>query len=463
MTLSGDLRGEGINVLEFVKISGAQNDDHNSVWQIVEVISGSDVVINLPYSIDNSFSGATVQYYYANYQVRIKIWAGLNVLHPWEAKKPFEEMAELSLTPDDDGEVMFSISDYIKGKVAIKNNLTLFSLPLNLDAFTGFYIQTAESYDQSDNYSLYTTTTTFQKDSFEGYAIAGKLPFKNVYAGMYSDYVLTITPGYPALWLTNAARLLAVEDLYFDISFIKSIRGAFQIIIDKYNDDTLTTTETVEYTDQGIGVYRIPITPDTAYDSFCVRAEIEAHNEEMEIIETEDFDLSTWLNDSQGLTDWNIGIPEPFVNLLGANSEFLYESYATNSGQVYTYHYEFLIENSDPGTKTVQLLFLDGAMLVSGFSYIDVPGDGLLIGSVDITPSANGTYIAVKGSSIGLAWDITVNRIYVDTIVTEIVAVPASTLTEEICIDILETCEAQQGFTDEDRRLLEDGDFRLLE
>jgi hypothetical protein len=39
----------------------------------------------------------------------------------------------------------------------------------------------------------------------------------------------------------------------------------------------------------------------------------------------------------------------------------------------------------------------------------------------------------------------------------------AQDITEEICIDILEACEAQQGFTDEDRRLLEDGEFRLLE
>jgi hypothetical protein len=43
------------------------------------------------------------------------------------------------------------------------------------------------------------------------------------------------------------------------------------------------------------------------------------------------------------------------------------------------------------------------------------------------------------------------------------VEVEGVTVTEEICIDILETCEAQQGFSEEDRRLLEDGDFRLLE
>jgi hypothetical protein len=39
----------------------------------------------------------------------------------------------------------------------------------------------------------------------------------------------------------------------------------------------------------------------------------------------------------------------------------------------------------------------------------------------------------------------------------------AFVITEEICIDILDTCEAAEGFTEEDRRLLEDGDFRLLE
>jgi len=42
-------------------------------------------------------------------------------------------------------------------------------------------------------------------------------------------------------------------------------------------------------------------------------------------------------------------------------------------------------------------------------------------------------------------------------------SIAAQNITEEICIDLLETCEAQDGFTAEDARLLEDGDFRLLE
>jgi hypothetical protein len=459
LTLSGALKSQ-FNALEFVKIESS-DEDLNNVWQIVEVISTSNIVINLPYDAANSFLGATIQYYYNNYQVKVKVYSGLDPGHPWQATKPYEEMAELSLTPDENNEVMFSVSDYIKSKVAIKNNLTLFSLPLNLDAFTGFYIQTAESYDDSDNYTLFTTQSDYTQDSFEGYAIAGKLPFKNVYSGDYADYIYT--SGSPARWLTNRTRLLAVEDLYFDVSFIKNVLGTFNLIIDKYVTDYLTQTIVIPYLDQGIGVYRMPITPEATYDSFCIRVRTDAHSEEVEVTNTEDFDLSLWTNHAGGLTDWTTGIPAPFVNIVGANSNFILFPYATNSGQVYTYQYQFSVANSDPGTKTAQLLFLDAAFLAIGFSFIDVPSDGIYSGAVDITPSSNGTYIAFKVSSIGLGWDVTLELVSAITTTTETVEVAAETITEEICIDIIEQCDVADGITQDDRRLLEDGDFRLLE
>src|SRR6188768_3840836 len=173
LDLSGDLKDTDVNILEFIRITGAADDDLNNIWQIIEIISTSSIVINLPYAAVNDLSTALVQYYYNNYQVRVKVFAGLNTLSPWESKKPYEEMAELSLTPDENNEVMFSVSDYIKSKVQIKNNLTLYSLPLNLDAYTSFFIAAGESYDYSDNYALYTAAPNFVNDNFEGYAIAG--------------------------------------------------------------------------------------------------------------------------------------------------------------------------------------------------------------------------------------------------------------------------------------------------
>lgn len=587
LTLAGPLAGLDA-ALEFVKISGA-SEEANGVWQVVEIVLSNVIVINLPYESSGNLIGKTVQYYYNNYQVRVKIFAGLNALHPWTAKKPYEEMAELSLTPDDNGEVMFSISDYIKSKVAVKNNLTLFSLPLNLYAFTGFYIQTAESYDYSDGYSIYTQISSFETNTFEGYAIAGKLPFKNLYSGDYADYIYT--SGSPAQWLTNMERLIAVEDKYFDISFIKNIIGAFFIRLNWYVEDYLTLSEDTEYSDQGIGVYRIPIVPNSAYDSVCIQAyqseptdapsltEFETttgtpptlaaladwvnaggpnpgtwtlsstpdvtvngaagvsgyiagaiatessfsyeFNIQFEIFgegaETENIDVTFALLDSsfvevdthlinyntigvktpnftlQGSSDgsylamritnntptesksfelqsaayvpgpvsyeWTLGA-NPTVNLPGTGvdpktSETAFVDYSFTIGTEYTVSltYTRTVNSGSSNPRTSQLLILNSSN-VTQFSTVDSASSGSNTISVTFLANASTTRIGFMHSS-GSDVDITITALNI--------AQPSFAITEEICIDILESCEAAEGFTPEDRRLLEDGDYRLLE
>lgn len=461
ITTAGPIKSD-IKALEFIKISGASTSTANGVWQVVEVSVSNVYTINLPYELAGSLTGASAQYYYNNYQVRVKVYAGLPASHPWQDKKLMEEVAELSLTPDENNNVVFSVSDYIKMKVAIKNNLTLFSLPLNLDAFTGFYIATGESYDASDNYTLYTVESDFTDDTFQGYAIAGKLPFKNVYAGDYAEYVYT--SGSPAKWLTNRERLLAVEGYYFDVSFIKNLEGDFYLEFKKYLSDDYYLTEIVAMTDQGIGVYRIQVDADANYQSICVQAKVEG---EEVIIDEEirnDFDLSLWTNFDEGLKDWVTGIAHPYVEILGLQSELLIYPFNTTAGVTYRYNYSITVSNSDVGTKTFQLLFLDAGHLSVGFSYVDIPGDGVITGYVDITPSSNGTYIAAKVSSIAVQMDVMLTEVFTTHTIEETIIVDPATLTETICIDILETCEIENGFTPSgDRRLLEDGDYRLLE
>jgi len=464
LTLSGDLKAEGANMLEFLKIADAPDAGLNNIWQIVEMVSPSIVVINLPYSVLNSFSGALVQYYYNNYQVRVKVWAGLNALHPWADKKPYEEMAELSLTPDENNEVMFSISDYIKSKVQVKNNLTLFSLPLNLDAFTGFYIQTAESYDDSDNYSLATVQTSFSTDTFEGYAIAGKLPFKNTYSGDYAEYVLT--SGSPARWLTNADRLLAVEDLYFDISFIKNIRGAFQIIIDKYLNDALTATETQSFLDNGIGVYRIPIVPDIFYDHFCVRAYTPGVAATSGPPVTTLEALTGFAN--FGGATWTLGA-NPTISCNGSSgvTGWLNGDIVTTGGYDYEFTVAIDIDPPDfylPISEVVYALMTVGGLVIDSVTYNYVV-DGTFTETFTLHATEGGQYLAIYVTNhtpfATKNYTIISAAYNAPTPVDD--SIPAQVMTEEICIDILETCEAQQGFSEEDRRLLEDGDFRLLE
>lgn len=448
MVLSGVLKAT-FNALEFVKISGATDDSINGVWQIVEVINTSEIVINLPYDTDNDFTGATVQYYYNNYQVKVKVYSGLPSTHPWEAKKPYTEVAELSLTPDDNGVAMFSISDYIKGKISIKNNTLIYSYPLNLDMFTGFYIATAETYDQSDGYSLSTITELYYNDTFQGYAVAGKLPFKNIYSGDYSDYIYT--SGSVALWLTMLDRLLAIEDKYFDISFIKNMDGDFTVTINKYISDYLTTIETIAYTDQGIGVYRIPISPDATYDSFCISVINAAHDE---MVPPEQLDLSLmvnggptgaslWIEGDMPYTTIDIGTETLWVDKIVLNGGFLKVNYTftIHSGQAVVYFaLSSAINALDDDLNTGNLF------------------TGVYTGSITLTATADRAYFIIYAA--GNAF-ITINSISFGDPTT--VTIPAATVTEEICIDIIETCEALDGFVSDRIRLLEDGNYRLLE
>lgn len=166
LNLSGALKATTVNDLDYIKISGASNDDLNGIWQIIDAVSTSDVTINLAYDAAYSFTGATVQYYYNNYHVRVKVFGGLPTTHEWETLKPFTELAELKIIPDSTGEVMFSVHEVIKTQINTRNNLLLATLPLNLDFFTQFYIEYAESYDVSDGTDITTFTSTYGSDNF---------------------------------------------------------------------------------------------------------------------------------------------------------------------------------------------------------------------------------------------------------------------------------------------------------
>jgi hypothetical protein len=461
MTLSGAIKSGDVNALEFVIIEDAADDDLNGIWQIVEVITSSNIVLNLPYSSGNSFAGATIHYYYNNYQVRVKIFAGLDASHPWTNKKPYHEVAELSLTPDENGEVMFSVSDYIKSNVTVRNNLTLYSLPLNLDFFTGFYIATAESYDYSDNYTIGTAVSDYTQDMFEGYAIAGKLPFKNVYSGDYADYVYT--SGSPALWLTNMDRLIAVEGKYFDVSFIKNIIGTFFIKYSWYVQDYLTLVEDIQMTDSGIGVYRIPVEVNSAYDSVCIQA-YKSATTSFTPAEMPPFD--EWEDLEDGEVAWD-GDSVDFNDLgLSVTSNTRYTDYAFEAGQIYTFAYQ-MSAGSSPGCGSMIIKIYDAGMVE--LSSVTIPGT---------TSPQSGTYefaaptgaagigiIFFQSCSCGSPEEGFCVRT-LDSFTNETTGgdtEPAFAITEEICIDILESCEIAEGFSPEDRRLLEDGDYRLLE
>lgn len=484
ITPSGPLK-LSIQALEYVKISGSSDDDLNGVWQLVETVGG--IVIDMPYDASNSLIGASIQYYYNNYQVKVKVYAGLPSGHPWEAKKPYEEVAELSLTPDENGVVMFSVAEYIKGKTRIENNTTIFTQPLNLDAFTAFYISATETFDDSDGYTIGTNTNQpFEDDDFEGYAITGKLPFKNTYSGDYADYVYT--SGSPAMWLTNMTTLFAVDGLYFDISFIKNVVGSFVLRINKYVSDYLTTVEDITYADQGIGVYRVPLDIDSAYDQYCVQVLFDDGSTPGDPGWTPDVlpALSTWGAFGSANPDmvWTGGIANPFLSIAtgltpGETSQaFGPVGYDLEEGRTYQWQYSFFCEtdltnplDSDSVTVKIQICDVFNVMVDEQTHTVVLfgGGSGLPVnGTWNVTIPAGAIILRVRIEYPGGSEDS--GLVTIQSFVDQTEAIPPTpgtplyvSGTEEICIDIIGVCDVPGGFTPTGRRLLEDGGFRLLE
>ena len=95
------------------------------------------------------------------------------------------------------------------------------TLPNNLDAWTGFFIQYGEEYDDSDGVTLSRSTVSYTSDLavFEGYAVNSKLPFKNVYSGSMSEYV---SQDSNQKFLTLFERPVIFSGHYFDLSFINN-------------------------------------------------------------------------------------------------------------------------------------------------------------------------------------------------------------------------------------------------
>lgn len=450
----------GVIDLEYLSVTG------HGVYQVVDWSAGY-VTINLAYDSNNVFT--TAQKYYNSYQVKVKIYAGLESGEYWEEEKPFRQVATLSLTPDADNQVMFSVADYVRGLLAIKNNPILFSMPLNMDAFTAFYIETAESFDSSNNYSVTTIESTYTVDDFIGYAIAGKLPFKNRYSGFMSEYVTT--SGSPALWLNTLTNLMGVVDHYFDLSFIKNIAGAFQVIIDKYANDYLYETETISYADFGKGVYRIPLTFNSAFDQVCVRAYLPGSPGVPPPTPPTLPALSDWDNLTFG---WTTGAtPTISVNGNGGVSAWLiaaFESVA-NEDHDFSSEVEIGVTGSSTPTSQVIIAFLNGAGSILDSQVFDYVTAGVKSESVTLNSPTPSTYVGIfiTNNTPFDTKNYYVNDFTFDGLAgggTGTPAIPAQNITEKLCIDVYEVCGFDDAATVEPtgaRRLLEDGGFRLLE
>lgn len=452
---------------ELAKIELVGEGTLAGVYQILTVVQPWAVVIDLVYSASYSFTGYVIVKYYDNYAINVEIYAGLEAGHRWETVKPFELAATLKFIPDAEGRAKFSINEVLRGYIQTRNKLDLDTLPNNLDFMVEFYIRYFESYDESDGDEITTHEGDQTTDDFIGKAVNAKLPFKNIYSGHLSEYINEDT--YLAKWLTLFVRPLAVVGRFFDLSFLLQYSGVDIVVtIYKSLEGVVTDTEVLNFENPGMGVMRIPIEAESGFDEYCIQVSTEG-TPEIPGVTTPIVlpDLDEGVNIAGSGINWTTG-SAPTVTLTGTgskSSDIWCNLYNFIEGYTYelTPDISYVVEHPAP---TITFIILDSGNNIIYQEAFPAP----IAGSPFDTPIS---FMASDGYAkygfkvsrlniVGSTTDeFTINSITGTQTTPTIPEVLAQTITEQLCIGIIEECDSTN--IPDDIRLTEDGNFRILE
>lgn len=386
VTVSGAIKASGIaENLDYIEV---QTGTLAGIYQIINLYSNTVFTLNIPYSAANdaALSGGTLQYYYSNYTVRIKVWAGIN---SWASLKPMTALAEIDIKPDASNNVSVNIAEILKEKVkVISNNLQLATLPNDIDSFTEFFIEYTETYDKSDYGDVMTTYIapyTNDQSNFQGVAVNSKLQFKNRYSGYLSEYLAT----------NSSAKFLTLFDepryfigCYYDISFLL-VSGGYKIKLETYKNSVLQSTSTTSLTNTGPGLYRYPI----ALFSGALEDRIDVTLIDTNVLAS----LSSWANGSTG-TDWAIiSTPTVILNGINAISKYLYTSFVPLNGIDYNFSYNIDVTDASTVVLYLRIYFLDASFNIKDtYEVTGVAGTANYTGTATLTGTSDTVYIGIR-------------------------------------------------------------------
>lgn len=236
--------------LDWIEVKFSTEDELDGPFQILTKWSTTQYTINAPYTLaylsPYTYSVAVAKKYYNNYAILIRIYSGLS--GTYATQNPYELITEFRLAPDTDGVVIVNVADATKQKINIrKNRPNLGTMPYDIDRYTGFYIEYAETYDVEGE--TFTTSYTSDLSNFEGFAIDSALEFKNLYSGYMSAYINN--------FLSDGSPTLFGE--YFDISILRDNQLHITLSQKTYDQyDNLLTENLYDITETN-GVIRYPL------------------------------------------------------------------------------------------------------------------------------------------------------------------------------------------------------------
>lgn len=297
LVLNGDIKSSGdASTLENVVLSGVTGvggADITGVYRIVQWFSDTNIVIDLAYDAGNVLSAGTCQYYYLNYNAKVKIYAGLSGSHYWAGQKPYELITTERVVFNSSGIGTLNVADFVKSKIEVfSNDLQEDTLPNNLDSWCRVYISIAESYDDSDGYLIEEYTGSYTDDTTEVYAVNASQPFKTRSSGTLDDYVSGVTSLTLQEFLTPFSRPTLFAGYYFTLSFIKnSGQTGDYLKIDRYTDGALNSSTRETFTDMDEGVYKLELAQTGSEDRIDVTVYSIDYGYDLQLSETITIDV----------------------------------------------------------------------------------------------------------------------------------------------------------------------------
>lgn len=398
--LSGDL--DAVHTYDFIKITVPNDTDFSGIYQIVEFISPTVMIINLEYDGAIDWTSASAIKHYNNYNILVRVYAGLNASHQWASLKPYELAATLELTPDDNNEVFFSINEILKSYITTRNNTGLATLPNNIDFMTMFYIETAESYDDSDGYTFGTFEGSFTSDqsNFEGFAVNANLEFKNLYSGYLSEYLMTNTAAKFLTLFTLPVMFLGCseEDDTFSMSFLNPYDSSYTITVrEQYysNGALVDTVDTIVPVDEGVIRFFLEgatCEADTVFCMVMISGVPDLVNGEFT------GGITGWTNSGSGET-WTYSADDVRVEVTGSQSSKRFEQdYEFIKNLTYSISYEFSIVGTDVAGWFVRMYasnddYTQTQLIKSGGPYTSDAGSPITLSTTSFVPTQNYTKV----------------------------------------------------------------------
>ena len=162
----------GYNQGDYVTQSGFSINAYNGLFRVVSTPSATSYSVQVLFDVTDT--GSSLKYY-NNYQAIVKVYSGIPEDHPLNQYKPIQEITELSITPNTNNIAEVDITTLIKDQINNINGLYSGLMPSDLNDFTAFYIEYAESYDIATANGIQVFQSSFTRDSFDNCSVGTEL------------------------------------------------------------------------------------------------------------------------------------------------------------------------------------------------------------------------------------------------------------------------------------------------